>query len=35
MDEVMRVYVESFVSAIEDVEDILKGMFRRISKLFR
>jgi hypothetical protein len=27
--------VESLVSAIEDVEDILKGLFRRIARRHR
>ena len=30
-----QVYVESFVTAIEDVADILSGMLKAITKVFR
>lgn len=35
MEEVMRIYVESLVSAIEEVQEIFSHMKKAITKVFK
>lgn len=35
MEEVMRVYVESLVSAIEEVQEIFRNFKKAITKVFK